>query len=142
MSEREQQIFFFSIIRLNISQHPRLALIHASMNGLYSASARMAADRKAQGQVSGVPDICVPLAGHWNKVQRSGAWIEMKFGRNGLSEEQDKFVNALRSEGWTVVISYSADQALDFIESYLGIKLRGRDVKKVYRWDDPRNKQK
>jgi hypothetical protein len=127
VSERDEQIAVFDVLRLNEAEYPFLKWIHASMNGLHSKSARMAADRKRQGQRSGVSDIFIPISRRdTENLPIHGAFIEMKVKPNRLTPEQQEFISFVERQGYLAYTAYSADAALNFIEMYCGIKLRGR----------------
>lgn len=116
--EFDQQVTFFAILDANTAKYPFLRFIHASMNGAYMTKAT-AGKAKASGMRKGVFDICVPFA----RRSYGCAWIEMKAGRNGLTEEQQYFRAQARFEGHATAICYSADEAIEFVEWYLGIEL-------------------
>lgn len=126
MSERDEQIKVFNVLRLNEQRDPRLKWVHASMNGLYSKSARMAMDRKRQGQTAGIADICIPFGSTVKGDLFAGAYIEMKVKPNKCTDEQAAFLSFVAGQGYATCVAYSAAEALDFIESYTGTKLRGR----------------
>lgn len=124
MSERDEQIAVFDILALNESLDPRIKWIHASMNGVHSASPKTALDRKRQGQKAGISDICLPFPSFARCCV--GAYIEMKVKPNKPTVAQSAFLTFVASHGYAVTIAYSVNEALDFIEDYLGMKLRGR----------------
>ena len=77
-------------------------LIHAIPNG--GARSKATAGRlKAEGVVSGVPDLFVPA---WR------LWIEMKRTRGGsLSPEQKEIIKQLENVGYCVIVSKGAEDA-------------------------------
>lgn len=79
-------------------------------------SPKHGARMKAQGLRSGVPDICLalPVGG------MPGMYIEMKRGSGGkVSENQQKWIDRLRSVGYVVEVCYGAEEAKEAINNYL-----------------------
>lgn len=70
---------------------------------------------KAQGLKAGVPDVCLPTA-HGGYI---GLYIEMKVEPNRPTENQKKWLRALREAGHMVAVCYSWDEARKLIEEYL-----------------------
>lgn len=98
------------------SKFPELALIYHIPNG-GSRNKLEAANLKAQGVKSGVPDLHLPVP----KGDSHGLYIEMKFGKNKTTEKQDWWLEQLRQQGYAVGICWTADAAMDMIADYLGI---------------------
>jgi hypothetical protein len=119
MSERDEQIAFFDVLKANERTFPFLKWIHASMNGVHSANAKTALDRKRQGQKPGISDIFVPIP----KGRYHGAYFEMKFGKNKLTSEQIEFGNFVMDKGYYFKTCWSADALIAALEEYLGIRL-------------------
>jgi hypothetical protein len=70
---------------------------------------------KAEGVRKGVSDLCLP-------VQRGGyggAYIEMKATAGSESDDQQEFINFVRSQNYKAHFCYGADEAIEFITSYL-----------------------
>ena len=84
-------------------------LIHAIPNG--GARSKATAGRlKAEGVVSGVPDLFVPA---WR------LWIEMKRVKGGsLSQEQKDLAAYLQSVGYWVIVGKGADDAKRQISAF------------------------
>ena len=125
MSERDHQVFVFQVLALNEKEYPFLKYIYAVPNGGHRHPA-VAGKLKAEGVKRGVPDICLPF-----RPKRShhigGAYIEMKDGsKRKLTAEQHEFLQFVVTQGYDIKVAHSCDEALDFIEDYCGIKLRGR----------------
>ena len=83
--------------------------IHAIPNG--GARSKATAGRlKAEGVVSGVPDLFVPA---WR------LWIEMKRVKGGsLSAEQKDWIQYLESVGYWVIVGKGADDAKRQISAF------------------------
>ncbi len=131
MSEHEIQVAVFDVLRLNESKYPFLKWIYAVPNG-GSRHPAVAGKLKAEGVKRGISDICIPFpntplnAEHSPKY--SGAYIEMKAGKNKPTPEQKEFLDFIETQGYKGIVARSSDEALDFIEYYCGIKLRGRNA--------------
>jgi len=70
---------------------------------------------KKMGVKSGVPDILI-----FNRRKDwSGLAIELKVGYNKPSENQLEFMKMLSGEGWMCVVSYSLDEVIELIDSYM-----------------------
>jgi len=70
---------------------------------------------KAQGLKPGVPDVCLPTA-HGGYI---GLYIEMKVKPNKPTENQKRWLRALREAGHMVAVCYGFEEARDLIEKYL-----------------------
>ena len=117
--EAQAQAAYFQILALNEKRLPRLKWIHASMNGASASSKAAAAQRKAQGQKSGVSDICIPIA----RNGYHGAWFELKIKPNKLTDAQKEFLDAMVDNGYYAVAVWSLDQLIHETEYYLDTKL-------------------
>lgn len=134
MSEHDHQVFVFQVLALNEQADPRLKWVYAVPNGGHRHPAT-AGKLKASGVKRGISDICIPFSptpknDDPNRTmfspKKKGAYVEMKFGKNKLSLEQDEFLRFVAGEGYAIHVAYTCDEALDFIEDYCGIQLRGR----------------
>ena len=70
---------------------------------------------KAQGLKPGVPDVCLPTA-HGGYI---GLYIEMKIKPNRPTENQKKWLRALRAAGHLTAVAYDWEEAKNLIEDYL-----------------------
>ena len=61
------------------------------------------------------PDLELPAA----RGRYTGLHIEMKHGKNKVTEQQDKFLKALRSMGRCAVVCYEAEPAIQVISEYM-----------------------
>lgn len=129
-SESSQQIalFMWAAKELKEGRHPELRLlVHIPNGGTRGESERsreIAGGRlKAEGVKPGIPDVGLFVSRHG----LHGLWVEMKRPSlkspkdplNGCSEKQLKWIEALRSEGYGVMIAYSWLEARDGILEYL-----------------------
>lgn len=122
MSEHNEQVAVMQWARLMQGQFPELALLHSipNQNLLFSKlapKARMAVINylKAEGLLPGVPDLSLPVARHGYH----GVYIEMKFGKNGPSDEQVKILESLAEQGYLAIVCWSAQDAIEAITAYL-----------------------
>ena len=65
----------------------------------------------------GVPDLQIPLA----RGAYHGLFIEMKYGRNKTTPEQDYWLGLLSKNGYAVKVAYTADEAIKSISRYLAL---------------------
>ena len=94
-------------------KYPNLNMIHCSLNGV-KLSATQARIAKAQGMLSGVPDLFLPVpVGKYH-----GLYIEMKYGKNTLTENQERFLQNAANVGYAVAVCYSAQEAIKRIGDY------------------------
>ncbi|MCR4794245.1 MAG: VRR-NUC domain-containing protein [Ruminococcus sp.] len=78
-------------------------------------SAATGARMKQAGLKSGVPDVCLPTA-HGGYI---GLYIEIKVKPNKPTENQKRWLRALREAGHMVAVCYGFEEARDLIEKYL-----------------------
>ena len=88
-------------------------MLHSSLNGL-KRTKNAQGKAKAQGMLSGVPDLFMPVAIGDSK----GLYIEMKSAKGRISSEQSKFLQAASDFGYSCFICYSAVEAIDKIKGY------------------------
>lgn len=122
--ESEEQEKVFSWVNSNKKKYPELALCHASLNGV-KLSPGAAVKAKKQGMVAGVPDILLPIKepNDMTLTPYSGLFIEMKRQKKSIiSSEQKIFMAALENQGYKCQVCYGADEAIQTIKDYLGIK--------------------
>ena len=99
--------------RANERNYPYLQLLHCSLNGVKMTKAQ-AGRAIAQGMLSGVPDLFLPVP----KNGYHGLFIEMKYGSNKVTENQEKFLQNAANVGFAVSVCYSAQEAIKRIEDY------------------------
>ena len=74
-----------------------------------------AANLKRQGVRAGVPDLCIPVAnGGYH-----GLYIEMKAGKNKPTDNQVRWLELLRRNGYAAFVCYGADNAIECIRRYM-----------------------
>ena len=71
--------------------------------------------RLLEGMLRGAMDLNLPVA----RGGYHGLRIEMKFGRNKMTDEQEWYAGRLREEGWRVVTCWSWTTAMELIVAYL-----------------------
>ena len=99
--------------RASERNYPYLQLLHCSLNGVKMTKAQ-AGRAIAQGMLSGVPDLFLPVP----KNGYHGLFIEMKYGSNKVTENQEKFLQNAANVGYAVSVCYSANEAIKRIEDY------------------------
>jgi hypothetical protein len=116
MSEHSHQCALVTWARLptTIAQYPGIDLLEASLNGVKLTKAQ-AGKAKAAGMLKGALDLNLPVA----RGIYHGLRIEMKYGRNQMTEEQEWHAQRLREEGWKVVCCWDWLTARNEIISYL-----------------------
>ena len=114
-SEHDEQVALFRWSAFYTPALPELALLLAIPNG---GKRDIATARKlrAEGVKAGVPDLLMPVA----RMGHHGFWIELKYGPNRTTIEQDVWLTALRAEGYAVDVSYGWQEAAHKIVRYLG----------------------
>lgn len=97
--------------------HPDIAQITYHIPNERKQSAIWGLVMKHLGVVSGVPDICVPYANHgWH-----GLYIEMKTQKGRTTNNQERYIERLRENGYRAEVAYGAEQAINILKDYLGM---------------------
>ena len=118
MSEFDEQVAVVTWFRMQYPEHC-MRLI-ASGNGLHIAGTAIHKAIKWRkfrdsGGVAGVADLFLAIpAGRYH-----GLWVEMKYGKNTVTDEQNHFLSDMADAGYAIVICYSAQSAIDAIKIYL-----------------------
>lgn len=116
--ESRHQTAYFDVLRLNESRYPQLMMVRAIPNG--GLRNKITASRlKREGVRAGTPDIAIFIP----RGTTPGAFIEMKNGKNKLTEHQEAFRIFATSQGYKFATCYSWEAAIVFTEEYLGVKL-------------------
>lgn len=102
----------------HFEQHnPELyARLHATPNGGQRSKAT-AGKMKAEGQKRGYPDLSLDKA----RGVYHGMRLELKFGKNRLSEEQKSWLRMLDDEGYYCAVAYGHEQAIQLLVAYWGL---------------------
>lgn len=116
-TESQQQIWLFEWAYTLSTRYPELDLMYHVPNGGLRSKAT-AGRLKAEGVKPGVPDVVLPVA----RKGFNGLYIEMKAAKGKLSDPQKKWIEALKKQGYYVMVCYSFNEAADVISDYLGIK--------------------
>ena len=103
--ETTEQITLFNWAENNKHILPCLSLMyHIPNEGKRTNGAVL----KAMGLKSGVPDVCLPVPSH----NFNGLYLEMKYGQNKPTKDQEAFMAALRQQGYKTAVCYGADEAV------------------------------
>lgn len=116
-SEATEQINVINWCKWNEARYPALKLIFHIPNG-GSRNKLEAANLKQQGVKAGVPDLMLPIpSGKYH-----GMFIEMKFGKNKVTNFQSEWIRELSLQNYKCEVCYSASEAINIIQEYLNIK--------------------
>ena len=122
--ESAEQIVFMAWAQLHLQSHPELALLHSyPIEGFrYPATANRL---RRLGARAGVPDVFLPVARHGYH----GLFIELKRTRGGrVTPLQRWWHEQLTAQGYRVVVAHGAGEAIQALESYLGIGTANAEV--------------
>jgi hypothetical protein len=114
MSEHAEQCALFTWARMNVGKYPELSWLFAVPNGGFRM-VKTARDLKAEGVKAGVPDVWFPISGVHGEKPVKGLVIEMKYGKNKPTPEQDAWLTFLGGIGWRVEVCYSWREAAEVI---------------------------
>ena len=78
-------------------------------------NATVAAKMKAEGVLSGVPDLHLPLA----RKGYHGLYIEMKVGKNKTTDNQNAVMQALEKQGYKCSVCYTFEEFMKTINEYI-----------------------
>lgn len=113
MTETQLQIKVFTWFATQYRIIPELVLAyHIPNEG--KKDAKTAGISKMKGTKSGVPDICIPVP---NKYF-GALYIELKVGKNDLSDNQEKYTKALIEVGNRVVVCWSLEEVQIAVREY------------------------
>lgn len=120
MSERTEQTAFFSAAEQLRTLYPDRAedlhWIHASLNGTWMRSGKLAAMSKREGLTPGIWDIFWPL-----KTEYPGLYIEMKLPYNKMTETQRRFLKWIQKQGFRLEICGNWEEAINVVCDYAGL---------------------
>ena len=114
-SEATEQEALITWCRIFENRYPELKMIYHIPNG-GSRNQLEAANLKRQGVKAGVPDLCLPVP----KEGYHGLYIEMKYGKNKPTDNQEEWLESLRQNGYKTAVCYGADEARETIKQYIG----------------------
>lgn len=110
-TEHEIQVNCVNYFRL---RYPK-GLIFAIPNG-GQRNVIVASKLKAEGVLSGVPDLCIPIA----KKGYNGLYVELKNGKSGkVSDNQKTIMEKLQIEGYQCEVCRSFDEFKTIIDNYM-----------------------
>ena len=110
-TEHDIQVNCVNYFRL---RYPK-GLIYAIPNG-GQRNVIVASKLKAEGVLSGVPDLCIPIA----KKGYNGLYIELKNGKDGkLSDNQKTIMSKLQNEGYRCEVCWSFDEFRNVVDNYM-----------------------
>ena len=110
-TEHDIQVNCVNYFRL---RYPK-GLIFAIPNG-GQRNVIVASKLKAEGVLSGVPDLCIPIA----KKGFNGLYIELKNGKSGkVSDNQKTIMSKLQSEGYQCEVCRSFDEFRSVVDGYM-----------------------
>lgn len=100
-------------MRYMAHQYPDVICFHPPNGG--KRDSREAKKFKDMGAKPGIPDVCIDrAAGGYH-----GARIELKWGKNGLTNKQRLVLDQLSTEGYFVAVIRSFDQFKEIVDQYL-----------------------
>ena len=116
--EQEQQIAYFDWLRCHENKYPELRWIHAIPNG-GKRNIAVAQKLKREGVKSGVWDVFAPISDGYH----SGLYIEMKYGKNRLTENQKEFREHIEKNRFVFRVCYSWIEAAQATVDYLRLPI-------------------
>lgn len=114
MSEHDEQTALFLWAQVNQVRIPGVELMFAVPNGGYRLG-KTARDLKDEGVKKGVPDVWLPVKGIHENRPVVGLVIEMKFGKNKATPEQEWWLDQMARNGWRTAVCYSWREAAKVI---------------------------
>ncbi|MBP5363390.1 MAG: VRR-NUC domain-containing protein [Ruminococcus sp.] len=113
-SEDNEQMLLFQWAAVAVNYYPELELMyHVPNEG--KRSTVTGSRFKQMGLKPGVPDIVLPVA-HGGYT---GLYIEMKYGKNKVTENQSRWLDMLKREGNKTAVCYNFEEAKEVITEYL-----------------------
>jgi hypothetical protein len=118
MSEHDEQVELFRWKQEMTPLIPELEWLHAIPNG-GRRSTFVARKMKAEGTTPGIFDVFLPVAsGGYH-----GFYLEMKFGKNKMSQHQTRFQRFVDGNGFKTGVFYSWQEAARGLLEYLPDRL-------------------
>lgn len=94
-------------------------------------NAIVAARIKAEGALSGVPDLFLPAG----RRGYHGLFVELKVGKNRPTASQREMLEKLSGAGYMTAVAYGASNALAYILWYTGLRLTNTGRVKMAMFD-------
>ena len=114
MSEHSEQVALFEWAEVNLGNYPELIMLYAIPNG-GKRNIGTARKLKAEGVKAGVWDVALDVG----KNGFHGLRIEMKYGRNKLTDEQVKWGQRYVLYNYSTAVCYKWTKAAVVILHYL-----------------------
>ena len=120
--EEAEQVALIEWAAYKTGQWPELEyLFHIPNGGLRNKAT--AARLKAAGVKPGVPDLFLPVT----RGRYAGLFIEMKYGSNKPTQDQQRYLDMLQREGYAVAVCYGYEEAVKTITDYLRCLKKGEN---------------
>jgi len=125
MSEHSEQVALVAWAKDNENWIPALKMLFAIPNG---GKRKNGWWEVGEGLKKGVPDLflAVPMCAldrktgkHHPEEDRAGLFIEMKYGKNKCTPEQEDWLERLHCQGYETKVCWSFEEAKDTILDYL-----------------------
>lgn len=125
--EHQEQVALFNFLDTMETKYPILFGIHAIPNGGLRDKIT-AANLKAEGAKAGVLDVFVPVSmmqysDDFRSYLFHGLYIEMKYGKNTMTDDQRTFADFVIKQGYLVKVCYTWIEAAKEIFDYLDFEL-------------------
>lgn len=116
MSNHEEimQGMIMTWARWNEAKYPALKWLYHTPNGGLRDKAT-ASKLKRMGAKPGIPDLLL----HMPSGEHRGLAIELKYGANKPTKDQDAWLMHLSKQGYFVNVCYTYDDAIKIIEDYV-----------------------
>lgn len=118
--EADEQSALFVFLRRFAHLAPEFKNVHSSMNGIYLPLPKLKDAAEAQGMVAGVWDVFCPATTPIAQRGCAGHYIEMKVGKNDLTDEQKAFQSRVGG-GYRWSVCRSWVQAARAIVKFYGV---------------------
>lgn len=70
---------------------------------------------KEMGLTSGIPDTFISIP----RGEYCGCYVEFKFGKNDLSENQEDIIPELRAKGYKVIVVWKLEEFIKEVKQYM-----------------------